>query len=502
MIINAERTQSYSLYTIKKERDNLNLIFESMADGVYIVSKDYEIEFMNKVLIDEFGDRLGSICYKAFHNREEPCPLCKHSKVMKGKSVRWEWHSRRMNKTYDLIETPLRNVDGAISKLTIFRDITERKRMEEELRESEEELQYLINNTWDIIFHIDLEGNYTFANKAAERITGYPVDKLLRMNMRELIAPEYQQFVFGRLKKRIAGEPLKQPFDIEIVHKDGHRVILEITTTRIRDRNGKLIGVQGIARDITERKKAEEEREQLLKELEAKNTEMEGFTYTVSHDLRSPLVTILGFVNMLQKDLERNEKEKVESDLKYIKTAATKMDHLLSDTLELSRIGRVANPPEDVPFGELVQEAMGQTAEQIKSNGVEISVAEDFPTVHVDHVRTIQVLVNLIVNSINYMGEQSNPKIDIGYRVDGNETVFFVKDNGIGIDPSQHEKVCELFYKVDNSSEGTGVGLAIVKRIIEVHGGHIWIESEKGEGCTVCFTLPVYRNTFSTRIRG
>jgi len=118
---------------LKKERDNLKLILESMVDAIYIVSKDYKIEFMNRVLIDEVDDQVGAICYKAFHNRVEPCQQCKKAEVMTGKTVRWEWYAHRMNKTYDLIETPLRNVDGSISKLTIFRDITKRKRMEQEL---------------------------------------------------------------------------------------------------------------------------------------------------------------------------------------------------------------------------------------------------------------------------------------------------------------------------------------------------------------------------------
>jgi light-regulated signal transduction histidine kinase (bacteriophytochrome) len=150
------------------------------------------------------------------------------------------------------------------------------------------------------------------------------------------------------------------------------------------------------------------------------------------------------------------------------------------------------NPPKNVPFGEIVQDALEQAAEQIKSSGVEISVAADFPTVHVDRMRIAGVLVNLMVNSIKYRGKEPNPKIEIGHhRAEGKETVFFVKDNGIGIDRSEHEKVFELFYKVNKKSKGTGAGLAIVKRIIEVHGGRIWIESEKGKGCTVCFTLPV-----------
>lgn len=236
------------------------------------------------------------------------------------------------------------------------------------------------------------------------------------------------------------------------------------------------------------RMQAETEKAKLMKELEAKNAELERFTYSVSHDLRSPLFTIQGFASILREDLEQNNMENVKKNLQYIENAATKMDRLLNDTLELSRIGRVTKPPEAVPFGELVQDALEQTSVKIESSGVEISVADDFPVVLVDPMRIVEVLVNLIVNGINYMGEQPDPKIEIGFRTDRN--VFFVRDNGIGIAADQHEKVFDLFYRLDKGTEGTGVGLAVVKRIIEVHDGRVWIESEEGKGCCVCFTLP------------
>lgn len=229
----------------------------------------------------------------------------------------------------------------------------------------------------------------------------------------------------------------------------------------------------------------------MIEELKAKNAELERFAYTVSHGLKSSLFTIQGFIGMLREDLERNEAKKLESDLKYIENAATRMRHLLEDTLELSRTGRVVHAPKDVPFAEIVHEALEQTSVKIKSNNVEVSVAEDFPTVHADKEKLVEALANLIDNSINYMGEQSQPKIYFGYCIRGNETVFFVRDNGMGIEPGQHEKVFDLFYQANKHGKGTGVGLAIVKRIIEVHGGRIWIKTEKGKGCTVCFTLPV-----------
>jgi sensor domain CHASE-containing protein/nitrogen-specific signal transduction histidine kinase len=233
-----------------------------------------------------------------------------------------------------------------------------------------------------------------------------------------------------------------------------------------------------------------QERKKLIVELETRNAEMEQFVYTVSHDLQTPLVTIQGFAGLMLEDVKLEKLETVEKNLKHIEKAAGRMGTLLKDTLELSRIGRVANPPEEVAYSEIVQEALEQTAERIKANGIEVSVAEDFPAVHVDRRRIIEMLVNLIENSINYRDKQNHPKIDLGYQPNGGETAFFVRDNGIGIDSSQHEKVFKLFYKEDGHSPGTGVGLAIVKRIIEVHNGQIWIESEKGKGCTIWFTLP------------
>jgi len=244
------------------------------------------------------------------------------------------------------------------------------------------------------------------------------------------------------------------------------------------------------SRTRRELERAKDELEMRISEVEAKNAEMERFVYTVSHDLRSPLVTIQGFVGFLRDDISDGDLDKIETDLGMIENAAVKMDLLLKDTLELSRIGRAANPPEEVSFGEIVQGAMEDLSGEIRSRGIDILMPENWPVVQVDRLRIQEVLTNLVENGIKYMGDEPHPEIELGWRPEGEETVFFVRDNGIGIDPAQQEKVFDLFYKIDPDTGGSGAGLAIVKRIIEVHGGKIWIESEEGRGTRVLFTLP------------
>ena len=245
-------------------------------------------------------------------------------------------------------------------------------------------------------------------------------------------------------------------------------------------------------REISERKRVEAEREKIIKELEAKNTELERFTYTVSHDLKSPLITISGFVGLLEADAKSGNMEKFRGDLQRIQDAAGRMQRLLNELLELSRIGRLVNPASDTPFLKIVEEALSLTRGRLMAKHIKVEVEQNLPVVHGDRPRLVEVIQNLIDNAAKFMGDQSAPLIEIGVRQRDHEQVFFVKDNGAGIEPAYHERIFGLFDKLDPKSEGTGVGLALVKRIVEVHGGRIWVESEgKDKGSMFCFTLPI-----------
>jgi len=233
------------------------------------------------------------------------------------------------------------------------------------------------------------------------------------------------------------------------------------------------------------------EREKLIKELETKNAELERFTYTVSHDLKSPLVTMKGFLGYLEQDIITGNAERLKSDTQRIASAVDKMGQLLNDVLELSRIGRFVNPPEIVLFEELAREAIGWMEDRIQERGVTIMLKPNLPAVYGDKPRLIEVLQNLLDNAAKYIGDQPHPRIEIGCcGEEEGKPLFYVKDNGIGIALEYRERVFGLFNKLDARSEGTGIGLALVKRIIEFHGGRIWVESEVGKGSIFYFTLP------------
>lgn len=234
------------------------------------------------------------------------------------------------------------------------------------------------------------------------------------------------------------------------------------------------------------------ERAKLIDELEARNAELERFTYTASHDLRSPLVTIRGFLGYLKQDAFVGDLERFEKDMTRIAKAVDKMQSLLNDLLELSRIGRVINQPQLIPFREIVREVLELLDGILVENNIRVILPNELPPVFGDRARLVEAVQNLIGNAAKFMGDQLRPTIEIGTQGEDENShlIFFVRDNGIGIDPQYYEQIFGLFNRLDTTQEGTGIGLTLVKRIIEIHGGRIWLVSTPGEGTTFYFTLP------------
>jgi signal transduction histidine kinase len=244
--------------------------------------------------------------------------------------------------------------------------------------------------------------------------------------------------------------------------------------------------------EVKERKKTEKEREALLKELSDKNAELESFVYTVSHDLKTPIVTIEGFIGALREDFDELLGQDGERYMRRISEATQKMQGLINDLLDLSRVGRVTEKKVEISFAELVKEAVRSLHALIKKGGIIVEIPENMPFLYGEKKRLGQVVDNLIANAVKYIGKDNpSPRIEVGAEKRGDETVFFVRDNGIGIDEMYFDRIFNIFQRLPAAKkiDGTGIGLTIVKRIVELHGGRVWIESEVGKGSTFYFTV-------------
>jgi PAS domain S-box-containing protein len=364
----------------------------------------------------------------------------------------------------------------------------------EALRASEARYARLVELTPDAIA-VFAEGRISFANPAAARLAG-------AAEPQDLVGRPLSDFITEQtrlaLRERVLTSPAGSPStEVEARRLDGSALRVELVFIPLPSPSsapsGALAGLV-VARDVTERRRAESEREALIRELEARNAELERFSYTVSHDLKAPLVTIRGFLGLVEQAAERGDKATVREDMQRIHRAAFRMERLLGELLDLSRVGRVAGAPESVSMEEVTREALANAAQQLGERGVEVEIAPGLPVVHGDRLRLVEVLQNLIDNAGKFMGPQRRPRVTIGSRDGGppGQAVLFVQDNGIGIAERFHEQVFRLFDKLDPASPGTGVGLALVKRIVEVHGGSVWVESPgAGGGATFCFSLPL-----------
>ena len=377
---------------------------------------------------------------------------------------------------------------NVVNVASIVLDITESKLVKLELEKSEERYRRITATVTDYIYTVFMENGRavrTVHGPACVAITGYSPEELdadpnLWLTM---VLPEDREFVKEHAS-HILAETNPRAIEHRMRRKDGAVRWVVNTPALHRDSTGALISYDGIICDITERKEAEQA-------LQAKNAELERFTYSVSHDLRSPLVTIRTFVGHLMQDMARGDKESVAQDFDYINGASKKMVELLDELLKLSRIGRMANPYVEVPLQDLVSEALIMVAGRIDERAARVTVTEKSFLLYGDRVRLVEVFQNLVDNAVKFMGEQKEPLVEIGAETKNGYILYFVRDNGMGIDPRYRDKLFSLFEKLNSGLEGTGIGLYLVKRMIEVHGGKIWAESEGiGKGTCFWFSLP------------
>ncbi|MBI5946473.1 MAG: PAS domain S-box protein [Chloroflexi bacterium] len=380
-------------------------------------------------------------------------------------------------------------IEDQLCILSMFYDITEQKKMQDALKISEARTRAILASIPDMLFEVSKDGTLLDFMASSDLAPVIPPQQFIGKNIKEIVPPHIfeqtliEQALFALERTLETGQ--LHAFEYEFPSENEPQ-FFEARVSAISTESAIIM-----VRDISQRKWIETEREKLIHELEETNEELERFTYTVSHDLKSPLITIKGFLGFLEQDAASGNVVRLKSDIKRIADATDKMQTLLNDLLELSRIGRLTNPYQQINFESLVREVIELLYGRLHEKEIQVHIQKDLPPVYGDRQRLSEVLQNLLDNAAKFMGTQPKPRIEIGQNgYEGDKAVFFVKDNGLGIDPAHQDRIFGLFNKLDAKTDGTGIGLALVKRIIEIHGGRIWVESEAGRGAAFFFTLP------------
>jgi PAS domain S-box-containing protein len=376
----------------------------------------------------------------------------------------------------------------------VSKDITDRMRADEAVRESNDQYQNLLRRSNDCIYIHDLEGNFIDANPAALELLGYAKKDIPNISFTSLLSPDQIPKALAALEEIKEAGTERAVREFRLKRKDGKYVDTETKSFLVYS-EGEPYAVQGIARDITERKESERDRELLLAELEAKNKELESFVYSISHDLKTPLVSLQGFSSLLQREFHDQVDEEGKHYMERIQANVAHMDSLISDLLGLSRIGRAVGPMEKIDVGALLKEIQQDLVVELEEAGAELVVNEPLPIVDADPGRIRQVFTNLIDNALKFRSEDRPLRIKVGCKEERGSYRIHVADNGIGIAPLYQEQIFNPFRKLDPKTEGMGIGLALVKKIMESHDGRVWVESEaaegqEGGGATFYLTLP------------
>jgi len=357
-----------------------------------------------------------------------------------------------------------------------------------------DKFRQLLESAPDAIIVMDQTGKITLANSMTEKNFGYHVDELIGQSIEVLVPVRFRdKHVHHRDNyfNHPATRPMGSGIELTALRKDGSEFPAEISISPLETEEGIL--VTAVVRNITERKQTEQAMKRHAEELERSNAELEQFAYVASHDLQEPLRSIASYTQLLT----RRYKDKLDSDanefMEFIVDGATRMQNLINDLLSYSRVGTRGHEFESTDLNNVVASVIQNLDLRIKDSSASVT-HDEMPTVMADSRQLMQLFQNLISNALKFQSE-SPPKVHIGVTQDADKYTFSVRDNGIGIDPQYSERIFLVFQRLHGKSEypGTGIGLAICKKIVERHGGRIWVESEPGAGSTFYFTIPTHR---------
>jgi signal transduction histidine kinase len=486
-------------------------ILDAIGDGLSIQDTTYKVLYQNAKAKDIIGTHVGEFCYRAFEKRDnvcEACPLQDTFKDGKSRTV------VRQNPSFDnpliveITSSPIKGPNGhIIAGIEAVRDITERKKMHDLIAQSQKDWEETFDIINDAITIHDKDFNVIRANRGTEELLGIPMTQILGQKC-------YKSFHNTGCPPEICpgGETLKKgaPAASEVFEPSLNKY-LEFKTLPRFDKHNQLMGYIQYVRDISERKKEEEKLADLNAELTRRTHELGQILYVTSHDLRSPLVNIDGFSKELtysvKELLSLLESEHVSSDIKskissivtedipesmkFIQTGISHISSLISGILQLSRTGKIELTIEDIDMNEMMPDIIANYEFTLKKLGVRLEVSP-LPSCRGDKKQINRVFSNLIDNAIKYLDAERPGIIKISGFRENSFSVYCVEDNGTGIESQYKDKIFEIFHRLEPGKiEGEGLGLTIVKKLVDRHNGKIWVESAPDNGSKFFVSLPV-----------
>ena len=474
---------------------NLSLKFLGIKSEKY-----YENKFYN--VIGHTPDQIKS--FEIFNRIIHPDDLSKmrnfRQKVLLGHQASYKCRIFARNRKITLwkgIGKPVIDKNNSVTGAIITaNDITNCKRTEAALKESEEKFREIFNKANDMITLVELRensqpGRFLEVNDAATERLGYSSEEMLEMKNTEIISPEYWPQVVRNAKD--LKENKQVAFEIVNMTKWGSEIPVEVSAHIFKLQGNDVI--LAISRDIRERKQSERKLKKLVENLKSSNDELEQFVYFAYYNIQEPLRTVASYTQLIGNHPKDKPDDNANNFIDYAVNGVVRMQQIIQDLLEYSNVIKNGGEFKPVKFEDALNEAILNLNIIIKSNNAEIT-HDHLPIIIADKEQIVRLFENLIENAIKFKKENETSKIHISVSVDkeNGEYVFGVSDNGIGLDPQYAEQIFVIFQKLHalDKYPGNGMGLAVSKRIVERHGGHIWVKSKPQDGATFYFTLPYF----------
>jgi len=501
-VLNDITLEKYGEFTFESESGGLSWT-NSLKDGLYIISKDHRIVFMNQTLIDLVGDHIGEVCYEALFDRQTPCPWSIMDQVEEGDACfLQEYNLPKTKKIFQVRSIPIKLEDGSIGKLGHLKDITETRKLELEVEEfagRQRAIEDAANRAELGIFilqdHEEIEARFRYANNAFSRITGYEPNDLLNKGLADLVHPRSRQEAMERYQLRQRGETLDQAYEIDMVRKDGMPITV-YGSFALSSHEGTVATI-GFLRDITERKKGEKAlwRSQRLASIGRLAAE-------IAHEMNNPLTSVLTFSKLATGILQQEPfPEQRLSDLRnyisYLHSETERCANISRNLLDFSRQSEIEIRENDIH--EILDKTLTILRHRAGLDEIEIHTdyAAELPFLSCDFKRLQQAFVNILWNAIEAMPEGGTLTVTTNFDREKDRIEIQVSDTGLGIPEDEVERIFEPFFTSKADGKGVGLGLSVAYGIIRQHQGEIHIQSKVGEGTRFSIQLPPGPNTLS-----